>query len=469
MDKEKLDLLIEAENTVIAGLVYGKEKIYYQFIDYLSEKIFYNRNPKNVFKAVQEIVNYGDIVDPFTVKARLKNGSHQYINELRESYTQDNDDIKSRIDFLNDNWRRQSVIEILIEATTKISEDSPVDEITAKLISGLNNLDRVDRKLIKINEAVYSVIEGINTRLTNPNAFTGIPTGLTDFDLFSNGFQPGDLVIIAGETSQGKTALAVTVAKNQSVDYQRPSLFISIEMTDTQLAGRMMSQETGISSKVLLSGRPSMGQLQHINNTISKLINANIYIDNSASTDINEIVGVIHTTVAKFNIEVVYIDYLQLVSMKTQKGATKEQEVADICRLLKNTAKKLNIPIVLLSQLNRDRANPKPSLARLRGSGQIEEAADIVWFIWRPEYYGFEYIEMANGSMTPSVNAAHGIIAKGRNIGITEFLLSWNKEKTEFSDYSVNATPQPIPQDYPDVDANIEPNKNFDNTNDIPF
>ncbi len=434
MDKEKMELLREAENTVISCIVYGGEKMYFRYVDAIKEKYFYSPNPKKAIQAIQSIVSDGEIIDRFTVKARL-NGNAEYIDTIKEFYTRDDDEIKSRIDFLKDNWKRQTVIEILIDATTKISENSPVDEITAKLLNSINNIDSAGNQIITIRESVFSVMDGITQRLSSNNAITGTPTGLSYFDMFSNGFQEGDLVVIAGETSQGKTALAVTIAKTQSVKYKLPSLFVSIEMTDTQLAGRMMSQETGVSSKILLSGQPTQYQLQQINSNINNLINAPIFIDNNSSTDINEIVSLIYSVKAKHDIKIVYIDYLQLISMRGQKGGTKEQEVADICRLLKNTAKKLKIPIVLLSQLSRDRANPKPTLARLRGSGQIEEAADIVWFVWRPEYYGFEHIELSSGNVIPSINAAHGIIAKGRNIGITDFSMGWDKEKTEFTDY----------------------------------
>ena len=259
---------------------------------------------------------------------------------------------------------------------------------------------------------------------------TGTPTGFLYFDKFSNGFQKGDLVIIAGETSNGKTSLALNIASNAAATGEKVVIY-SYEMSDRQLASRMLSSESTVSSKHIMYDRLDNNQINAVNNGIDTLSQQGIYIDELASSKFEYLEKSIRAMVVKENATLIIIDYLQLIKINS-KGFNKVDQVAEIANGIKSLAKILDVPIILLSQLSRDRQNPKPSLSRLKGSGDIENAADIIWLLWQPFIYGMESFDCI-GEIYPSEGNSHHIIAKGRNIGTTEFALGFTPELTMFT------------------------------------
>jgi len=275
--------------------------------------------------------------------------------------------------------------------------------------------------------------EIINKNLRNKGELTGIGTGFSAFDKFSCGLQNSDLIVIAGETSQGKTSLALNICNNAAFMFKKKIGIYSLEMSENQLGARLMSQVSQISSKKMISARLNPLELEHLNIKIKDLVESQIYIDECSSTSLEYLINSIMGLKIRKDIDLVVIDYLQLIDNRRQ-GGIREQEVADTVRRLKNLAKELNIPIILISQLRRDKQDHKPTLSRLRDSGQIEEAADVIWLIYRPDHYGIQTIDFLDGTSYDSQGFAHMIIAKGRNIGTTEFILKFSKKYTTFSE-----------------------------------
>jgi replicative DNA helicase len=253
------------------------------------------------------------------------------------------------------------------------------------------------------------------------NKKAGLKTGFTYYDNFSGGLQKSDLVIVAGETSQGKTSFALNIA-DYIADHKTPVAIISLEMSNGQLLSRL------VCSRINLPIKKIRENILSFEGAASDYINLPIYVADIKNNGVNSICGMIRAMVMKHNVEVAVIDYLQLVSDKS-KGS-REQEIGSIARIFKNLAKELNITVIALSQLARDKNRPYPTLARLRDSGQIEEAADVVIFVYRPEAYGLtDY----NGLQAEGL--AEVIVAKGRNIGTCKFFLNFRDETTKFSNY----------------------------------
>lgn len=275
----------------------------------------------------------------------------------------------------------------------------------------------------------------INENLSGSKPLTGTPTGFEKIDSKSGGLQKSDLIIVAGETSQGKTSLAVSMMRNASISDAKIAMY-SMEMKKEQIAARILSMESGVPSNQIMYSRLTDSQIQAIDKGIGNIIGKGIYFDDRSTSNIDTIISSIRYMKLKHDIDGAIVDYLQILNVN-MKGANKEQQMGDVARRLKNLAKDLDIWIIALSQLNRDKDNPVPSLARLRDSGQIAEAADVVMLIYRPEVKGKKYPEEFSNVSTK--NTAMIDIAKGRNIGIMKFICGFNPSTTMF--YNLDSVP----------------------------
>lgn len=250
-----------------------------------------------------------------------------------------------------------------------------------------------------------------------------VKTGFDKFDEFANGFQFSDLVIIGGETSHGKTTLAINLARNIARN-DIPVAFYSLEMTSLQLVSRIVASVSGIDSKTLMNKPLFREEFLQAEGSISKIMDIPIFFDESSTSSLNTITSSIRRMVLKFGIKVVFVDYLQLV--KGDSSAGREEEVGNVARVLKNVAKELDIVVIVLSQLKRAE-DPVPTMRRLRASGQIEEAADVVMLVWIPELVGYANLTDSNGREINMKDKADVIIGKGRNIGTMNFTVSINR------------------------------------------
>lgn len=296
--------------------------------------------------------------------------------------------------------------------------------------AALGALDFEENEVVNIGESIDEVVERAY-RNREGHQLTGIGTGLQKLDKFTNGMQPGDLIIIAGETSQGKTALALTILKNAVYRFGARAAVYSLEMTHAQLTARILAVETGIPAKKILSGFLSNSEFEKIELFRNTNIQQSIFYNGRSSNSIDNICNSIRRLKIKHNINLVVVDFLQIVSANEKKSD--EAKLAEIVRKLKNVAKELGIVVIALSQLSRNNDQPKPTIARLRGSGQIEEAADLVLLVYRPEVYGRSYSDPFEKESTSGT--AQLTIAKGRNVGTGTFLVNFNSETTGFFDY----------------------------------
>ena len=244
------------------------------------------------------------------------------------------------------------------------------------------------------------------------------------------GFFPSDLVVIAAESSQGKTSFAMDIAVNIAKDGV-PVAVYTMEMRKAQLSTRVLAQETKINSRLIMGERLNSDEVERINKTIARLRNLPVYFDESSTTSINTIYFSIRTLARRMGVKMVVVDYLQILSTN-QKVVNLEAFYGEVTRRLKNLAKDLNICIVLLSQLSRGYDTVEPSLSRLRGSGQINEAADMTFLIYRPEYYGKHYT--GTFAMIDPKGTALIECAKGRNVGTYSFVCGFDAEHTHFYD-----------------------------------
>jgi replicative DNA helicase len=263
---------------------------------------------------------------------------------------------------------------------------------------------------------------------------TGVPTGYTQLDEMTSGWQQSDLVIIAGRPAMGKTSFALSLAKNIAVDYRIPIAFFSLEMNNVQLVNRLISNACEIAGSKMLNGQLTPDEWERLDKNLRKLTGAPVYVDDTPGLSVFELRTKARRLAREKGVKIIMIDYLQLMNANGMKFGSRQEEVSTISRSLKGLAKELNIPILALSQLNRTVENrdglegKRPQLSDLRESGAIEQDADMVLFVHRPEYYHIFNDEKGNDLH----GKAQIIIAKHRKGATGDVLLTFKGEYTRF-------------------------------------
>jgi len=352
-----------------------------------------------------------------------------------------NVDFKTAVSNLVTSQTTIGMIQQLSESANNISQGYDIYQVIRDLKDYIQSNDiRPIKRITQIDEHIKKLIthmEGV----TNGN-ITGIRTGLNKWDEHTGGLQPSDLVVIAAETSQGKTSLALSIAYNSAINHSAKVAIFSLEMSEIQLVARLTSIETGMSSKKLLFHALGRYEWETFNQRLTNLPGSSIYIDDCSNSNIDYIISGIKIAHMQHGIQVAIVDYLQLVKDGSKKSD--ESEIASNTRRFKNIAKELNITVILLSQLRREQ-NPKPTINRLRGSGQIEEAADIIALLWRPEFYNIAQYD--DSPLTSTTGTAEIIIAKGRNYGVGKFWLNFEPKLTYFTNIEYGSTGE-VPTPY---------------------
>tara|TARA_R110002074_G_scaffold237724_4_gene409659 strand:+ start:78 stop:1160 length:1083 start_codon:yes stop_codon:yes gene_type:complete len=290
-----------------------------------------------------------------------------------------------------------------------------------------------------VKEAISKIEE-----ISKQEGLSGIPSGFTKVDRVTAGWQPSDLIILAARPGMGKTAFVLSMARNMAIDHNRPVAVFSLEMASVQLITRLISGETGLSSEKLRKGTLDDHEWQQLLTKVKALEKAPLYIDDTPAISIFDLRAKCRRLVAQSNIQLIIIDYLQLMTAGGKSNGNREQEISTISRSLKSIAKELKVPVIALSQLSRAvetrGGNKRPLLSDLRESGAIEQDADIVSFIYRPEYY--DITEWEDGS--PSEGQAEFIIAKHRNGGLENIKLRFQGSMAKFSDLEESTDFEPI-------------------------
>ncbi|MEE1118981.1 MAG: replicative DNA helicase [Bacteroidales bacterium] len=416
---------IEIEESVLGALLLDQNAIT-NAIDILRQEYFYLEAHQHIYRAISILFRDGNPVDLLSVADQLKkDGRFDEIGGLTKLVSLTNRitsaaHIEYHVRILSEKYIQRELIRVSTE-TLKDSYDDTVDV--------LNLLDRTETKFLEINDSNFksdfhsmdvllsNTLKEIEANQNSQDETMGVVTGFNDLDARTGGFQKGTLLILAARPAMGKTALALTMARNMAVDFNKPVAIFSLEMTASELMSRLIAAESGIDAKKFkLKGELQDWEKEQLRNKTNALAHAPMYIDDNPGLTIFELRAKCRRLKQKYDIQMVFIDYLQLMSggetMKT--GGNREQEISYISRQLKALSKEIGVPIMALSQLSRAvetrGGSKRPQLSDLRESGAIEQDADMVMFVYRPSYYG---IDVENGMSTEGL--AKLIIAKHRS------------------------------------------------------
>ncbi len=414
----------------------------------LKPDVFYNDAHRKIYSAIDRLVREQQKVDVFTVKNELeKTGELEEIGGLPYLITLSTSvgspaHLDYHIKILVQKYIQRELIKLTADIQTKAFDPSyDVDEL----------LDYSERKIFDLTygtistdaqefkDVVNAVISEIETISQSESHLTGVPSGYTSVDRVTGGWQKSDLIIVAARPSMGKTAFVVNIAKNLAVDYRKPVAFFTLEMPAEQIALRMLSMQAEIPMNKLRTGQLDKDEwIKFEQSFTGDFMSAPLYIDDTPQLSLFELRAKARRLKSKHDIELIIVDYLQLMTLPSEGRMNREQVVSQISRGLKAIAKELSIPVIALSQLNRSvemrGGNKRPQLADLRESGAIEQDADMVIFLHRPEYYGIK--EDAEGN--PMEGVAEIIIAKHRNGPLADIKLKFIKEYAKFEELEDN-------------------------------
>ena len=413
---------------LVLGTIIGERGKLDEVREILTQDCFFVPEHGKIYEACCRVSDRGNRPDLMTVYQELGGGVEMLT--LTDILGNSTFDVYQHAAILSDLARRRALISIGLYLKSSGEDESlQTDEIMAEVDGRLSTLYMSGGDNIRtIDDVIGEVIEQVNANAKGDAQLLGYPTGFSKFDSRAGGLQPSDLIIIAGETSQGKTALALSMVVNAVKAGAGVGIF-SLEMRNTQLVSRMLSPESGIPSTAIMYGRLNERQFTMLDTGIGKLSGKRVFFDERSSSNIDTILSSIRTLKKRHNIDGAVIDYLQILNVN-MKGSNAEQQMGDVARRLKNLAKDLDIWIIALSQLNRDQQSPEPTMNRLRASGQIAEAADIVCLVYRPEEYGRRYSGEFADKETKGTAMLH--FAKGRNIGTMKFMCGFDGATTRF-------------------------------------
>ena len=420
---------VEVEESVL-GTIIADANVLNDFRDLIVPDAFYVTKNKEIYECILSISERGDHVDIITVfnecQKRKLDVTAFDVAQLAQKY---NIFFDERVSILLEKYQRRKIFEIgSLLTSNALSGVNDISDILTEAKDRMNGIFSGNRENVyTMKDAVEAVYDNIQKNFKGVGELTGDPTGFKKLDKRSGGLQTSDLIIVAADTSMGKTSFSIKLAMNCGC----PIAFYSMEMKKEQIAARMISIASGVPANEILFSKLDSGQIISIDKGAAKVVNYPVYFDDRSTSNIETILSSIRMMKIKYGIKGVIVDYLQILNVN-MKGTNKEQQMGDVARRLKNIAKELDIWIIALSQLNRDLQNPVPSLGRLRDSGQIAEAADMVILIYRPEVYGKRYPEEFANSDTQGTAMID--VAKGRNVGLMKFIVGFKKENTNFYD-----------------------------------
>jgi replicative DNA helicase len=426
---------LELEEAVLGAMLIDKKGVD-EVIDILQPDAFYKTSHQLIFEAIYQLFQDSQPIDLLTVSSELRKkgkleavGGEFYLVQLSQRVAS-SAHIEFHARIILQKFIQRSLIKIsneIIESAYKESTDvfDLLDEAESKLYDVTQgNIKKSSETAQNLVLEAKKKIEEISKR----DGLSGVSTGFEKLDKLTSGWQPSDLIIIAARPGMGKTALTLSMARNIAVGKQIPVAFFSLEMSSVQLITRLISSETGLSSEKLRTGKLADHEWQQLNVKVTDLEKAPLFIDDTPSLSIFDLRAKARRLSSQHGIKLIVVDYLQLMTAgASSKTGNREQEISTISRNLKALAKELNIPVIALSQLSRaveTRGGTKrPMLSDLRESGAIEQDADIVSFIYRPEYYNID--EWDDDERTPSEGQAEFIVAKHRNGGLDNIRLKF--------------------------------------------
>lgn len=426
----------KAEQYVIGSLLVDPTA-YTLVSQYLDEDCFYDPMCRDIWKAVDNMGKQGMPIDVISVSAELnKQKSNVTALDLMNISAQiaSSAHVEYHAIRLQDLGRRRKLW-VVGQQLSKVglSEEILTADAHQEAIESIGGVFEKADGVFTLDDAMNSLNEIMVKNATVGGVTTGTKTGMERFDE-KGGLQKSDLIIVAGETSQGKTSLALCMTRH-AIENGAKVAFYSMEMTKEQLTARLLSAKTNIpANNILYSGSLVPSEIRMIDDARGKLPGENLFFDDKSTSNIDSILLSIRMLKMQKDIDGAVVDYLQILNVNSRSTSfSREQAMGDAARRFKNLAKELNIWIIALSQLFRDSNCPEPNLNRLRDSGQIGEAADVVILVYRAEYYNRAYpAPFDNKDDYPTDGTAMIDVAKGRNIGTFKFFMGFNKNTTNF-------------------------------------
>jgi replicative DNA helicase len=432
----------DLEEAVLGAIMLEKDAVL-QVIDLLKPESFYKDEHQKIYQAIIDLTSANKAIDLLTVTEELRKkkqldevGGPVYITQLT-SRVASAAHVEFHARIVAQKHIQRELIRVSSEIQTRaFDESTDVDDLLDFSESELFNIAQgnIKKESQKVNVLIKEAILQIEEASKRADSLIGIPSGFTKLDRLTNGWQKSDLVIIAARPSMGKTALVLTMARYIAVEHNRAVAVFSLEMASLQLVNRLIVAETELPSNRIRNGKLADFEWEQLDYKIKKLVDAPIFIDDTPAISIFELRAKARRLKRQHNIDILIIDYLQLMTGTPDTKGNREQEVSTISRALKSIAKELDIPVIALSQLNRSveirSGTKRPQLSDLRESGAIEQDADMVIFIHRPEKYGL--LEDENGNSLRGL--AEIILAKHRNGPIGDIFLKFKDEFAKFTE-----------------------------------
>lgn len=439
--KRVLPHSIEAEQSVIGSMLMDREAIITS-MEILDADDFYQRQYGVMYEAMVELFNENKPVDLVTLQDRLKEkdvppevSSLDFVRDIITTVPT-SANVRSYAVIVHE----KAILRRLIRLNDEISNNcylgrDSLENILADTEKRVFDLlqSRNSRELVPIRQVVLDVLDKIEAASKTRETVTGIPTGFIDLDYMTSGFQPSDLVLLAARPSMGKTAFVLNIVDHVAVRKKIPCIIFSLEMSREQLVNRMLSVESGVDTQKLRTGNLNDSEWDSLVEAVGRIGGSNMIIDDTPGITVSEIRSKCRKMKLERGLDMVIIDYLQLMSGTGRNNENRQQEISEISRSLKALAREIQAPVVALSQLSRaceTRADHRPMLSDLRESGAIEQDADIVMFLYRDDYYNKD---------SEAKDMAEIIIAKQRNGPIGTVNLVWIPHLTKYA----NAARQP--------------------------
>ncbi|WP_125723412.1 replicative DNA helicase [Flavobacterium ustbae] len=484
---------LDLEEAVLGAMMIDKKGVD-DVIDILQPDAFYKDAHKHIFEAILQLFTETQPIDILTVSTQLKKngkldlaGGDFYLIQLTQKIAS-----SAHIEFHSRIILQKFIQRSLIRISSEIIEES-YDEST----DVFDLLDKAESKLYEVtqgnikrsSETAQSLVLQAKKKIeeiSKKEGLSGVETGFHNLDKLTSGWQPSDLIIIAARPAMGKTAFVLSMARNIAIQYGHGVALFSLEMASVQLITRLISSETGLSSEKLRTGKLEAHEWTMLSTKVKDLEKAPLFIDDTPSLSIFDLRAKCRRLASQHGIKIIIIDYLQLMTAggNNKGGGNREQEISTISRNLKALAKELNVPVIALSQLSRAvetrGSSKRPLLSDLRESGAIEQDADIVSFLYRPEYYKIE--EWDDEEASPTAGQAEIMIAKHRNGGIENIRLKFLGHLGKFDNLDeftgsyddlpskMNHDDNPfITNNLPSANEAFGSNLNDDDDSDVPF
>lgn len=467
----------ELEEAVLGALMLEKDALN-EVIDLLQPESFYKESHQRIFRAIQELFNASEPIDIVTVVSQLRKmgdleivGGAYYITQLTNKVSS-----SANIEYHARIISQKHIQRELIRISTETIRDA-YDETT----DVFDLLDNAEARLFKVAEGNirknYDSMAGlirdakkqIEIAGQKGEGVNGVPTGFTKLDQLTAGFQPNDMIVLAARPGMGKTAFVLSLARNTAVDFNVPCAVFSLEMSSLQLVTRLIASETELSAEKLKKGQLKNYEWEQLNAKVNKLTEAPLFIDDTPGLSVFELRAKARRLKQQHNIQLIIIDYLQLMTAGGDNKGNREQEISTISRSLKMIAKELGVAVIALSQLSRAvetrGGDKRPQLSDLRESGAIEQDADMVMFIYRPEYY--DITESEDGRDLRGIGEV--IIAKHRNGALDTVPLKFTPHLAKFSNLESDSFVSSGGNDEPDSNTAIFSSRMDELDDDVPF